>query len=1520
MRPLALALIFGMAYLAAALLGHALTLRSVEVASFWPAAGLYLAALLLAPPRRWPMLIAAATAANLASDVLVLGRPPLLVLGFALANALEALAGASLVRLLLHAPPLQPGARMRDTVVLGAAALAAPVAGSVVGAGTVDALLGAPFATVWPVWWAADVVGILVVSPLVLAAAGAWRPYRTVAVKSAAWWLEAAAAHAAVLGSCVAIFWLTTPVIRPPFLTVPPLLWAALRLGPLATASTAAFLALCAAGTAASGFGPFDRINLGPTGQAVLLQLFVGAAAATAQLLSAATTERRAALSRLTAANTGLEAAVAARTSELAASEARLRLATSGAGIGTLELDLATGRGRWSREAGDLLGIGPLEASAETWVEALHPDDRAAAAEAWRRAVEEGAPYEAHFRSAIPAPDGGERWLMSRALVERDAAGIPQRGLGVLIDLTRQRRAELALANSEAVLRLSQEHAGIASFTLDVPSRMLRCGPAALQLFGFPPGSDRMPLEEWHSAIHPDDADRIARQRAAAFGSRAPSAHFEYRVVRPDTGAVLDVEMRARCEYAADGTPLSVLGVAIDVTERKRAETALAASEAQLRTILGTVPVGLILAELPSGRIVNANSYVEQMLRRPVLRSADVDGCEDWVSFHADGRRVESHEYPLARMALADEEEPSIEVHFQRGDGTRAWTRILGRPIRDERGEVAGGVVALVDVDAQRRARDALAESEARLRLALDAAGLGTWGWEVGRGTETLEWDARCKALFGLPTAAVVGYAAWAAALLPEDRVATEAAVARAIDPAEPDDDLVRDYRVVLPGGAVRWLSVHGRAFFEPDPGAPARRRVLRIIGTIHDVTEARTAMARLADTEAVLRLSQQAAGVVSYVQDLPDGAIRTAPGALARLGFPSAQDAISRAEWIALVHPDDAARLVAQVAADLSSGAAESRYEYRIAHPVTGAIMHVEQRTLREWGAGEQFIRAYGVAIDVTARVAAESALARTEARLRLALEAGGMGYWSWDLRTDQLEWDARQFKLFGLDPARGQPSGEDALSTVHPDDLPSLTAAIQGAIVSGDGAFSHEFRIVHAGGVRWIAGHGHAVTGPDGQASRMAGLNMDITARREAEAVLAREAEQLDHLAEERGRALAESERRLAQAARMEALGRLAGGIAHDFNNVLQAVQGGIALASKRLPAEADAVRRYLSIASEAAGRGAAVTGRLLSFARRGELRSEPVAPGPLLEGLAELLGSALGPKVMLRTEVHPDLPTLLADKAQLEAVLVNLANNARDAMPDGGALTLTAEEVTVHDAQPPPHGLQPGTYLRLSVADRGEGMPPEVLARVTEPFFTTKPRGKGTGLGLAMARGFAEQSGGGLSIESTPGLGTTVSVWMPRWLEHAAASSAIDGSAPEPAPPPKGGIAILLAEDKAEVRAVLVGHLEDQGYQVRAAEDAASALAALADGFRPDALVTDFSMPGVLDGLDLLAEVRTQLPRLPAVLVTGHAGEVAHGRMDEAERGGPFALLRKPATPEVLLDRLARVLRQSGTGRAA
>ena len=273
-----------------------------------------------------------------------------------------------------------------------------------------------------------------------------------------------------------------------------------------------------------------------------------------------------------------------------------------------------------------------------------------------------------------------------------------------------------------------------------------------------------------------------------------------------------------------------------------------------------------------------------------------------------------------------------------------------------------------------------------------------------------------------------------------------------------------------------------------------------------------------------------------------------------------------------------------------------------------------------------------------------------------------------------------------------------------------------------------------------------------------RVLGALVDVTARREAEA------------------ALRETEERMRQAQKLEALGQLAGGVAHDINNVLQAVAGGAALIRRRVT-DSEAVRRLADMITEAATRGSATCRRLLSFARKTELQAAPVRAAALLDGLREILAHTLGAGIAVRVEAAEDLPALLADRGELETVLVNLAANARDAMPEGGTIALRAEAEQVAAGIPHRHDLLPGAYVRIAVADTGHGMDAATLARAAEPFFTTKPIGKGTGLGLAMARGFAEQSGGRFAIESRPGAGTTVTLWLP------VAAGAADPGAPAP-----------------------------------------------------------------------------------------------------------------------------------------
>jgi PAS domain S-box-containing protein len=538
--------------------------------------------------------------------------------------------------------------------------------------------------------------------------------------------------------------------------------------------------------------------------------------------------------------------------------------------------------------------------------------------------------------------------------------------------------------------------------------------------------------------------------------------------------------------------------------------------------------------------------------------------------------------------------------------------------------------------------------------------------------------------------------------------------------------------------------------------------------------------------------------------------------------------------------------------------------------------------------------------------------ALRTSEARLKLATAGAGVGTWEADFSSGQGFWSPETIALLGV-----QQPGFTAESwlkeAVHPSDRPRVAACWAHAIADG-APYEIEFRPCGdaAGGEqRWLSTRGRIERGTNGRPVRAAGILIDVTMRRQAEAALAQSEARLRDLnrtLEERVReevsAREDAQARAAHAQRMQALGQLAGGIAHDFNNVLQTVQGAVTLIAKRA-ADPASVKKFAAAVLGAVERGASITRRLLAFARRGELRAERIDLAGLLDGLRDVLAQTLGSPITVRINNDgTSLPAVIADRGQLETVLVNLATNARDAMPGGGTLTFAAvaEEFTAGLTHPA--GLEPGQYVRLSVTDTGIGMDQATLVRAMEPFFTTKPQDKGTGLGLSMAKGFAEQSGGALAIDSAPGKGTTVMLWLPVADEQQQVAQVQLGLAPVT------GLArrILLVDDENMVRETLAANLEDAGFSVLAAGSGAEAVALLDAGEPVDAMVSDLSMPG-MDGLALTRQAQTLRPDLPAILLTGFAGEASQLATGTAARS--FSLLRKPASTAQLIDRIEAVL---------
>jgi signal transduction histidine kinase/ActR/RegA family two-component response regulator len=358
--------------------------------------------------------------------------------------------------------------------------------------------------------------------------------------------------------------------------------------------------------------------------------------------------------------------------------------------------------------------------------------------------------------------------------------------------------------------------------------------------------------------------------------------------------------------------------------------------------------------------------------------------------------------------------------------------------------------------------------------------------------------------------------------------------------------------------------------------------------------------------------------------------------------------------------------------------------------------------------------------------------------------------------------------------------------------------------------------------------------------------------------------------------------AEARLLQAQKMEAVGQLTGGIAHDFNNLLTAVVGSLDLLLRRTDDEK--LRRLARNALQAAERGADLTSQMLSFSRRQRLTPTSIDPNRIISDMGDMLARTIGPHIRVETRLEPDLWLALADPTQLEVMILNLAINARDAMPGGGRLTIaTRNEASVPAAVA--SELDPGEYVSISVADTGTGMPSWVVAKAFEPFFTTKEPGKGTGLGLAQLYGFAKQSGGTVRIDSAEGQGTTVTIFLPRTRQASAAPTPLLLS-----PQPVCKTVILLVDDDDDVRTVAAAMIEEAGYEVECAESAAAALAKIEPG-RFSLVVTDVAMP-VMSGVDLARRIRELVPDLPVIFASGYADVQTFGEELSEE-----VLLKKP-----------------------
>lgn len=496
----------------------------------------------------------------------------------------------------------------------------------------------------------------------------------------------------------------------------------------------------------------------------------------------------------------------------------------------------------------------------------------------------------------------------------------------------------------------------------------------------------------------------------------------------------------------------------------------------------------------------------------------------------------------------------------------------------------------------------------------------------------------------------------------------------------------------------------------------------------------------------------------------------------------------------------------------------------------------------------------------------------------LTFALDSAGMGSWDLDLISGASRRTARHDQIFGYQDPLPSWGPSHLLDHIVEDDRQAVETAIENALQSGNLEF--ECRVARRDGkTRWVAAKGRVGYDTARLPIRMAGILMDITERKQTEVALYK-------------------------AQRMEAIGQLTGGVAHDFNNLLTVIVGGLDMIIRR-PDQPERIARLAQAAMTAARRGEQLTQQLLAYSRRQMLHPETLNPNRLLLDFKSLAERAVADSISLSFELDPGVHPIRVDAAQLESAILNLVVNSRDAMPNGGTISIKSSNVHCGTEAVAGRGLSPGAYVQISVADEGSGIDQSTLDHVFEPFFTTKEVGKGSGLGLAQVYGFTRSAGGYVTIDSEKARGTIVRLFFPRSDERLVDQR--PSSAPFPLRRATTGETVLLVEDDEQVLDMAIESLEELQYRVVVARDAREALSHLRGPDRIDIMFSDVVMPGGMNGAQLATEARILRPDLKVLLTSGYVGDAANNDLREID----LPVLNKPYRRDELAEKLRLVL---------
>lgn len=963
------------------------------------------------------------------------------------------------------------------------------------------------------------------------------------------------------------------------------------------------------------------------------------------------------------------------------------------------------------------------------------------------------------------------------------------------------------------------------------------------------------------------------------------------------------VEMPINCS-AAEPASDTAASAASSVQD---SPTALASSETRQQAIFeSAIDIAMIVTS-PDGFITDWNPGAELVLG---WTSDEMLG-QTAERFFTQADRASDQIGREMRLALQDGRAMDERWHLRKGH-KKFWASGEMMPLYDDDNTHLGFVKILRDRTNEHMAGLAIEETQERYRLAAKATNDAIWDWDL-LANEVL-WNEALEEAYGHALATIETTGEWwITQIHQDDRVRIHDSIHALIDGT--DCAWTESYRFRRQDGSYADVLDRGHVIRN------AEGQAVRMIGAMLDLSRMRTAENALRRSEdrfrTILETIESAFAIVQVKFDADDQPID--------YRFVEANPAFERQAGVNL-----RGKWVTEFAPDLERFWFET-YGH-VAKTGEPATFENYAEAFKRWfdvravSVGDLADRQIAIIFsDVTERRNAQERLRVSEAiarqnveRVQLALAAGAIiGTWHWDVPNDRITIDEGFSHAFGLDPALGLEglSIAQVTDSVHPEDLSSHEEAISTALARG-GAYVHQCRVRRADGkYYWIEANGRVDLAADGSPSSLPGVVIDVESRRSIEAERDRATAALRALNEtlelrvaERTVELMQAEEKLRQSQKMEAVGQLTGGLAHDFNNLLAGISGALELMSSRIAqGRWTETEKYISTAQGAAKRAAALTHRLLAFSRRQTLDPRPTNVNALTVGMGELIQRTVGPSIAVQFAGKEDVWPTLVDSSQLENALLNLCINARDAMPEGGRITIETENLCMGRDAASAHEMREGEYLALSVTDTGTGMTPEVIAKAFDPFFTTKPIGQGTGLGLSMIYGFAKQSGGQVRIHSQVGVGTKISIYLPRYDGEATEDPGeSDKTSVAPA---DSGETILIVDDEPTVRMLLMDVLSDLNYRVIEAGDSVAGLKVLRSDVHIDLLITDVGLPGGMNGRQMADAGREVRPTLKTLFITGYAENAAIG---DEQLGPGMQVLTKPFAIDTLTSRVRELIR--------